>query len=247
MVVLFDDVFEGTGWRPKCYRASAPASRRARILLESRGDPWDRFVSLIANKVEVLRAFTPFDGRLEQEIELPEGLGAALALGCEVCGVVTTYVGGWRYRAEVLEHFSPSARPVPVFTLESVEPGRTALEARLPQRVFARRGYLYATGHAGEEGAVGRRFRVLVDGRVVLDRELDWGWYPGCGCVKPYEFDVGASVGSVRLECPSCGRYWKVSLALEVPGGVAPWWLAPAAAGVFALSFGAAYLRARRV
>jgi len=229
MVTIINDYFFNTGWNPKCYSVNVKPTSKIHYLLKSRQDPYDRFVSLIANGVEVLRAFTPFDSAIEQTVDIPEDLGMAFALGNKVCGIVTTYVyQGWDYFAESLNEIQSNVLPIGVFAVASIDSKNRTLEANLSQSVFAKRGYLYATGHGREEGARGREFTIYADGKVVFHQYLDWGWYPGCGYVKPYAFNVNSNVKNVKVECSNCGDYWKVSLTLIAEpsgGGGLPLWL----------------------
>jgi hypothetical protein len=248
MVLLFDDEFRKTGWSPKCYTVSARPATRFRISFRSLGDPWDRFACVIANGVEVVRAITPFDGELEQEVAVPEALGAALGLGDRVCGVLTTFTEeGWRYRVETLDEARPRTVPVPLLLMERMTSSRRSIEAVLPQPVYAEKLYFYLTGHSEEEGAT-RRFRMSVDGRVLLDRDLPWGWAPGAGCLRPYEVEVRQRVRTFKIESPDCGDYWVVSAALGTPAQQPPPWLAyaPLAAAAFAGSAIVSYLLSRR-
>jgi hypothetical protein len=154
-------------------------------------------------------------------VTIPDPLAGAFLLGSKVCGIVTTYIyNGWHYFAETVNEVIPSEYPVPIFTVETMNSGTRRLSKTI-QPFHAKRGYLYATGHSHEEGARGRRFRVIVDGKVVFDRDIDWGWYPGCGYIAPYEFDVNSTASNIVVESTNCGDYWKISLALttERPPG----------------------------
>jgi hypothetical protein len=217
--VLIDHEFRNTGWSPVCFDVEARPFTELQYSAESLGDPYVRLVSIIINGVEVFRAITPFGGRIAQRVTIPEALGAAPALArtSRVCGVVTTYVGGWRLRAESLNEVRPALLPVPVFTLETVSESRRVLEATLTSRVPVRKMYLYATGHYVEEGATGRLFTIAVDGRVVFSKRLNWGWTPGCGYIAPIEIPYTGDAQSIRLECNECRSYWKASLALATP------------------------------
>jgi hypothetical protein len=248
MVLLFDDEFRKTGWSPKCYTVSARPATRFKIAFRSLGDPWDRFACVIANGVEVIRAVTPFDGELEQEVVVPEALGAALGLGDKVCGILTTFTeDGWRYRVEALDEAVPRVLPVPLFLMERMTSSRRSIEAVLQQPVYAEKLYLYITGHSNEEGET-RRFRIVADGwRKLFDGTISWGWVPGQGYVTPYELKVGWFVRRIRIESPDCKDYWVVSAALGAPARQPPSWLAyaPMAAAAFAGSALVSYLASR--
>jgi hypothetical protein len=222
MTALIDAEFRNTGWNPQCFRVSASPATQIYYKLTSLGDPYDRFVALIVNGVEIVRAITPFDYMIEQKITIPEPLAGAFSLGDKVCGIVTTYIGGWRYFAETVNEVTPTEYPVPIFTVETMNSSNRRL-SKTVSPFHAIRGYLYATGHYYEEGAVKKRFRVIVDDKTVFDRDLDWGWSPGCGYIKPYEFTIDSTVSTIVVESPNCGDYWKVSLALTTETPPMPW------------------------
>jgi len=118
MVTIINDYFFNTGWNPKCYSVNVKPASKIHYVLKSRQDPYDRFVSLIANGVEVLRAFTPFGSVIEQTVDIPEDLGMAFALGNKVCGIVTTYsYQGWDYFAESLNEIQSNVLPIGVLQL----------------------------------------------------------------------------------------------------------------------------------
>jgi hypothetical protein len=211
--VLINTNFKNTGWTPQCFSVSAKPANQIHIKLTSLGDPWDRFVSLIVNDVEIIRAITPFDEVLEQNITIPEPLGGAFSLGNKVCGILTTFVGSWNYFAETTNEITPTEVPFPIFTVDTMDSDHRKLSKKVTP-FYAKKGYFYATGHRDEEGASGRRFIIRIDGKTVFDKSLNWGWLPGCGYITPYEFDVNSTVSNIEIESPNCGNCWKISLAL---------------------------------
>jgi hypothetical protein len=216
MTILIDDDFVQTGHNRKCYKVSARPANKIHYKLTSKGDDWDRLFSLIINNAEILRAITPFGGTIEQTVELPKELAAAFNLGNEVCGILTTFVGGWHCLVETANITTPENGLIPAFTWEKMDSQRRTLETNIPPTNVTKLIF-YITGHYVEEGGYAT-FQIYLNDNLVFDRYLDWGWHPGCGYIQPYIIDAKTeNVTKVKIQSPNCGDYWITSLILTTP------------------------------
>jgi hypothetical protein len=218
MTILINDDFVQTEHNRKCYKVSAAPANKIHYKLTSKDDPWDRLFSLIINNAEILRAVTTYGGTIEQTVEIPQELSSAFSLGNEVCGILTTFVGGgWHCYAETVNETTPKYGLIPAFTWETMNSQKRVLETTIPP-TSVRKIFLYATGHYLEEGGSNKTFQIYLNGNLVFERNLPWGWSPGCGYIKPYDVDVEIeNVTKVRIESPNCGDYWITSLILTTP------------------------------
>ena len=227
--LIFDAKFQDTGWTPKCFNTSGPPVSQISISAIPYGDPWDRLGSVILNGVEVVRFITYYGEPVNITVNVPP----ELQLGWnKACGVLTTYMGYFDYKAGGTQPGSKYYAVIPAFTRDTNSQPGQGIQKTFPVPIPVEKIVLSLTGHGYEEGACGRIFHIYLNGQEVATLNRCWGWGAGCGCpVDPIILDASMNnVTSVAIKCDNCGSYWKVSMALDAPPTFTlptqiPWWL----------------------
>jgi hypothetical protein len=217
-VKIFDnEPFVNTGWDPKSKTVIIPSGSWAKATLNflavSAGDPYDRFYSVAANKMELHRGITPFGGSIASSEDITN-FSRIFSGSVNFQVILTTWgSGGWRVTLTLeLEPGSPpNLFPIPIMLWQMTE---TSSPIRVPININSPGGVivLHATGHYYEEG-LNRYVNVKADGSELM-RILATRWIPGQGRVAPYIKEVGAfRCSEINSQVESGGKYWKLSLS----------------------------------